>query len=686
MKLNKLYIGLLCGVAAFSSCNDFLDREPLDEITPENFLYTEADLASYAVALYPFSTHSGWDQCGIWDNDNGTDNLVTTGYSTIWTPGQWRTPETDGNWEFTTIRQCNYFLNIVQPRYDNGELSGANSGHYLGEVYFLRAYNYFGKLQALGDFPIITETLENDNEVLIAASKRQPRNKVARFILEDLDRAIALLSNSPDGGKNRITKNAALLFKSRVALFEASWETYHKNTAFVPGGEGWPGNRNDLGDFNIDTEISFFLTECKEAAKQVADAIPLANNTAANVDLWDNTAADAQYKMNNPYYAQFCDLSLESYPEILLWRAYNYSEYSIGHSAVVYLRQGGNTGFNRNYVETFLFRDGKPIYAHPEYTDTSIKNVRKDRDSRLQLFMMTPGEMLGYNERDGVTEMFLETKLNLLNGTSKATTGYMLRKGVGATWYRDGLTGTEGCPVFRGTEAYLNYLEASCIENGGNSIDATAQSYWKQLRKRAGLPEDYMITVNATVYPSSVQEAVAYKDGPQTFETDWAVYSKGEQVSKLLYNIRRERRCELIEENMRMMDLKRWRALDQLDYKNFPNEGYRVSGMNLWESEELAEFDEGELKGEGEPGVTGPNVSGKTKSGKYLCPFRANPNNYLYNRGYKWCEAHYLSPIGVKNFRQTASNLEDLSTSVIYQNPGWSTEVDTPPIGVPAQN
>lgn len=54
MKLNKLYIGLFCAMATLSACNDFLDREPLDEITPDNFLYTEADLASYAINLYPF--------------------------------------------------------------------------------------------------------------------------------------------------------------------------------------------------------------------------------------------------------------------------------------------------------------------------------------------------------------------------------------------------------------------------------------------------------------------------------------------------------------------------------------------------------------------------------------------------------------------------------------------------------
>lgn len=58
-------------------------------------------------------------------------------------------------------------------------------------------------------------------------------------------------------------------------------------------------------------------------------------------------------------------------------------------------------------------------------------------------------------------------------------------------------------------------------------------------------------------------------------EKDWAVYSGGQPVSKLLYNIRRERRCELMEEGFRMNDLKRWRALDQI--KN-----YQVEGFKLW--------------------------------------------------------------------------------------------------------
>lgn len=57
---------------------------------------------------------------------------------------------------------------------------------------------------------------------------------------------------------------------------------------------------------NIETEISFFLDECMKASKELADAIPLAENNGG-------------YANNPPYYIQFADKSLEKYPEILFF-------------------------------------------------------------------------------------------------------------------------------------------------------------------------------------------------------------------------------------------------------------------------------------------------------------------------------------------------------------------------------
>ena len=76
--------------------------------------------------------------------------------------------------------------------------------------------------------------LPDEQEALTEASKRSPRNEVARFILSDLDQAISLMNNNVK--KTRLSKNAALLLKSRVALFEATWEKYHAGTALVPNG------------------------------------------------------------------------------------------------------------------------------------------------------------------------------------------------------------------------------------------------------------------------------------------------------------------------------------------------------------------------------------------------------------------------------------------------------------------
>ena len=87
--------------------------------------------------------------------------------------------------------RANYFIQTVTERYANGEISGndANIRHYIGEVYFFRAYIYLTALQNLGDFPILTEILPDDYDAIREASKRRPRNEVARFILSDLDKA-----------------------------------------------------------------------------------------------------------------------------------------------------------------------------------------------------------------------------------------------------------------------------------------------------------------------------------------------------------------------------------------------------------------------------------------------------------------------------------------------------------------
>ena len=271
-------------------------------------------------------------------------------------------------------------------------------------MYVLRAYAYFDKLQNIGDCPIIETVLTDEQESLIEASKRRPRHEVARFILSDLDKAVEFLSNEAPGGKNRISKNVAYLLRSRVALYEGTWLKHHKGTAFVPGGQGWPGDASALDGFNIDTEINYFLEEAMKSAKVVGDQ--LVGNLVNNTDAAEGM--NVSFASLNPYYTMFCDEDMENYSEVLMWREYLESQ-NVTHNIQMQLQNnGGGSGWTRGLVNSYLMRNGLPIYAagsgyDPEWEKEGITATLKDRDSRIQIFTKKGAEQK--------TTFFAETQL-----------------------------------------------------------------------------------------------------------------------------------------------------------------------------------------------------------------------------------------------------------------------------------
>ena len=56
MKSNYRYIVkafmAMAVIAGTTSCDDFLDREPLDSVTPDTYLKNESQLAAYAINAY----------------------------------------------------------------------------------------------------------------------------------------------------------------------------------------------------------------------------------------------------------------------------------------------------------------------------------------------------------------------------------------------------------------------------------------------------------------------------------------------------------------------------------------------------------------------------------------------------------------------------------------------------------
>lgn len=657
MKFKYLSILLLgASLTGLTACDDYLDVVPESSITPGSFFYAEADLAAYSIALYnsTFTYISpGSYGISIFGNDNGTDNQAATGYSSRWAPGEWQVPSSGGEWSkdgFAAIRNCNYFLDQVLPKYEGGEISGneTNIRHYIGEIYLMRAQLYFNKLQNIGDCAIFETALPDELEVLLEASKRRPRHIVARFILSDLDKAITYLSETSPNGKNRVSKDVAYLLRSRVALFEGTWLKHHAGTAFVPGGSGWPGT--DPEGFNSQTEIDFFLGEAMKSAKVVGDK--LVGNLVENTETPEGM--NASYASINPYYTMFCDVNMEGYSEVLMWRGYNVAQ-GVTHNIQQQLQNnGGGSGWTRGLVNSFVMRNGLPIYAagsgyDAEWEKQGITATLQDRDSRIQIFTKRDNDVESYNADGSIINVDLEWVVKGNNET-RYVTGYGIKKGKGYERQNAHHTGVTGSVVYRGTEALLNYIEA-CVELNG-SVDGTADGYWRALRTRAKINPDYMVTVNAT-------------DLDKEAEGDWAVYSKGEKVSALLYNVRRERRNEFLGEGMRWADLKRWRACDQVS-------GYQIEGMRYWGSIYEGAWTDDAGKDLAIVDVEGGagNMSSQEISGVYIRPYQISRVNNSVFDGYKFTPAHYLTPLAQSAFRMSSPDAS-LENSVIYQNPGW---------------
>ena len=670
---------ILCLGMTVTSCSDFLDRPPLDQISPDSYYTTADQLGTFTINYYTsiFPNNSGWF-AGVATFDDGTDNQASRGgNSGMYLQDQWKVP-TSGGIGMNAIRNVNKFINESEAKIAAGKVTGTPEqiNQYMGEAYFIRAMLYYSKLQDYGDFPIELKELNVNND-LVEASKRQPRNLVARQILSDMDKAIDKLQVTI-ANKVRINKNAALAMKSRMALYEATFEKYHRGTGRVPGDANWPGKNKEWNKnftINQDNEVNFFLDQAIDAAKKVCDAVPL--KTQNNHVM--NPSAIGQYNGWNAYYDMFASPDLSKYPEVLLWRQFNSNlTPSLAHLTSNKLRGGASTGWTRGLVESFLMKNGLPIYASGSgyHGDTTVDMAKTDRDERLQLFMFGESDVLGIDQKSidlankklaaGATPLtkilFNAATLFATDQASRDVTGYRQRKFYNydpAMQLGQTFSDVDGQIIIRVEEAMLNYIEASYLRTG--SLDATATGYWTALRARAGITAPISTTIAAT---DMSKEADVNRPS-----YDWAAFSAGHPVDATLYSIRRERRSEFAGEGLREDDLIRWAALDQV--KN-----YQIEGVNFWDQiyQNPSFVDKNGVSLIIADGGANATMSAKTLS-KYVRPYQIQKTNNILYDGYTFYQAHYLSPFSYQEM-QLCSPDGTAENSNLYQNIYWPVEAN----------
>lgn len=669
-------LGLLLGLLALTSCNDFLEREPISFKSEEAYFHTAEDFKLSVNDLYQYLPMNADIWGGLYSEDCTSDNQCSTSYSALFldngdykTQAQrndyWNTKDhklmanSNPVWNFDRLRAINYSLNKIEealPEADNQELAR----HYLGEAYFFRGWEYYRLLRKYGDVPLITTILSDDEDLLTAKSKRYPRNEIARFIITDLKKATDLLQElAPESG--RICKDAAYALLSRVALYEGSWEKYHAGTCFVPGNSKWPG-ASSWPDFSFpsgsaEAEVNYFLEEAIAAAEHVAE------HRALN--------ADYQAMFNN-YTSEF-----PANDEVILARYY--MKGVIAHSCSAFLKNGGGCGATRALVNTFLMSNGLPIYVGGSGYQGDAKDTYtefQNRDSRLTGSVRAAGRYLVALKDDNgqpildkygqqaYDTIFYNKPYIYNSGNEKSTTGYDICKWLVGNYSFDRYTSsdpggeqrtqyncTTAVPIFRAAECYLNYLEAYYMRYG--NLGGNCDKYWKALRQRAGVDDNYTKTINNTQLDK---------------ENDLAVWSRGQEVDKTLYNIRRERRCEFIAEGLRLDDLKRWRALDMM--RNYQPEGFR-----FWNAGNLNKALYTKAK------EYSPDVISQSGVSEYLRPLQVSASSAAY-QGYNFPKQHYLDPVPVGEFLLCISpdgvTPTAIGMSMLYQNPGWPTQADGP--------
>lgn len=671
MKFNislKVLPLLACGML-MASCNDFLKQEPLTDITPTDYYKDATQLQAVANAFYqtvlPYHSGAGY---GTFAYDNGTDNQTGSDGDSKYKKGSWKTSNDNSSWSWNNIRDINYQLNIAQSNYENGLIAGDENKirQYIGELHFFRAYAYFSLYKSFGDLPIVTEAMPDNEAILVAANKRSPRNEVARFILADLDSAVTYME--PDGWEatTRISPAVAHLFASRVALFEGSWLTNFAGTPFVPNGEGWPGKSKDYNanyqypTGSVEAEAKYFFKKAVDEAAIVGDAY--VGKLDKNTGIVPQSLSDT-----NPYFYKFGNTDMSSYPEVLLWKAYNKGKGVTDNIEVAVNRGNTYTGFTRGMIDAFLMEDGKPTYAHHDgyvYEDTTTYAVVRNRDPRLFIFLKRPGQK---NVLQGEDNTIAAEQVRPIEPVPQVftrsfdvtyTTGYAIRKG--GTFNQnlaENQAGYTASITFRATEALLNYIEAQYMLD--NHLNAKSISYWKAIREAA----DPQTTIAAT---DMAQELKGYTDGSGT-QYDWGAFSAGKALTDpTLYSIRRERRTELMAEGLRWMDLIRWRSLDQL-----MKQPYQLEGFHLWNTPMEKWYTVDQLVDDGSVTAT---VSSR-KLTEYFRPYQIVSTNMLYN-GMTWSMAQYLQPMPLRQFMLTAPDHKTYGDSPLYQNPYWPMEPD----------
>lgn len=490
MKNNIVYsiCFLLAGIL-LCSCEKDLGLFPQDKYSEPTFFQSAGQFELFANQFY-FSLPSSGAGLDVRSDIlvDWSENTISNGsYSPEPNSDQWKSP-------YINIRNTTYLLEkaILVP--DLAE----QISEYVGEAHFFRAFAYFELLRYYGGVPIIDKVLDLDDTELLYGP-RNSREEVVDHILKDLDKAISLLPKEKDiaeGKKGRVSREAALSFKGRIALFEGTWRKFRGQNgdelldlAIAATGEVINGNQYVIFDrrdvLGEESYRYFFLLD--KGKSNVAGL----------------TKADQQeYILTNRFDADIRPAGTSSahkYPSV-----------------------------TRKFADLFLCTDGLPIDKSPLFAGReTVESEYENRDLRMTNVLQKPFTRFWANNppeyNRNWNDPFAGGNIYDINFGNTTRTGYYAVK------FRVEVASPFGVdwPVIRLAEVLLIHAEA-LFEKNGSITDQQLDLTINKLRERAGLPALTNTFVSANGLDMRTE-------------------------------IRRERTIELFLEGFRFDDLRRWK-------------------------------------------------------------------------------------------------------------------------------
>lgn len=564
MKAYKI-LALLAVVLCFTSCEDFLDKQPEENLTLDdvfaNRLYTR-DFLTHTYSWIPTESNMA-DDSGAWRSPftGGSDEME------IAFGGAYAHQINNGGWNPTDVKRVQVWqesymglrkVNMIIERVDGVPTAEDEKRRWKGEAYFLRAFFHFLAFRAYGPIIIADHSFKTDENIL--ALRRSPADAVVKFIADDCDRAAELLYDRdswPNTDTGRATRVAALALKSRALLYLASPLYNGGNSIFA-----------DLKDPIDGTQLlNQTYSEDKWKAAMDAAIATITTAEAAGYKLYDEDEDPVINYMN---------IHNKPWNSETLW-AKNTGTYDHPLNCSDPISFGCFSILNptQEMVDAYQMADGStPIlgykdngmvpvinpasgYTEEGFTDVAfegrwpagVSNMYVNREPRFYASINFCGARWKTTRSSNWTEPhyneFWSTGMDGKNnaGSDYCKTGYNMKKHHNPERVPWQFTPNQMWCYIRLGEIYLNAAEA-INEYAGPT--AECYGYINDIRKRAGLPE----------------------------------LESGLSKEEMREKIRHERRIELAFENHRFFDVRRWMIAEE-------TQGVPVHSMDIYSGTHL---------------------------------------------------------------------------------------------------